>query len=182
MSIYEPAEDSYLMIKCLKKKLPAAISKNPDLKFLEIGCGSGVILEAAFKLGIKKNNILGVDINPEAVEHCKDLEFNSLVSDLFDSVNGKWDIVVFNPPYLPEDEMEPESSRVATTGGEKGHEIIVRFLEQAEDYVTGDGRIFVVTSSLAANIDFDELGYNAEEIFSEKMFFEQLVGWELRKK
>jgi len=51
--IYEPAEDSFLMSRILKEKIPSLIEKNSELKFLEIGAGSGIHLETAKKSGIK---------------------------------------------------------------------------------------------------------------------------------
>jgi len=45
--IYEPAEDSYLMSEALGAELPELLSKNPQLKLLEIGVGSGINLNIA---------------------------------------------------------------------------------------------------------------------------------------
>src|SRR4030043_201267 len=153
--IYQPAEDSFLMSQILKEKLPQLLTENPDLKFLEIGAGSGIHLETAKNLGIKKENIFSSDIDKKSVSHCTLLGFNCIHSDLFDKIpNQKFDIIIFNPPYLPEDAREPKDSKLATTGGKKGNEIILRFLKQAKDYLEKDGKIFLITSSLAENIDF----------------------------
>ncbi|MFH1889461.1 MAG: HemK2/MTQ2 family protein methyltransferase [Nanoarchaeota archaeon] len=181
-NIYQPAEDSFLLAEVLKKKLPLLVKKNLDLKFLEIGCGSGVLLQETLKLGVKKENIFSCDINPDAVAHCIDLGFSCIQSDLFDKIPAqKYDIIVFNPPYLPEDEREPEDSKRATTGGKKGNEIILRFLEEAKKYLKKEGRIFLITSSLAEDVDFESLGYFAREVSSKKMFFEKITAWEVRR-
>jgi len=58
-SIYQPAEDSYLLSKVLGKEIPKLLKKNQHLQFLEIGSGSGILLETAKKLGIKREHILG---------------------------------------------------------------------------------------------------------------------------
>jgi release factor glutamine methyltransferase len=178
-SIYQPAEDSYLMTRILKIQIPDLLVKNPDLKFLEIGAGSGIHLETAHSSGIKKENIFSSDINMNAVTHCSSLGYSCIYSDLFDNINGKYDLIVFNPPYLPEDSRESPESRISTTGGSKGIEIIIRFLKNAKNYLEEDGRIFLITSSLAEEIDFMELGYKAVEVGCEKMFFERLCIWEL---
>src|SRR3989344_3972816 len=133
--IYEPAEDSYLMSDALKKELPLLLKKNPELKFLEIGCGSGINLNVALDAGINRKNIFGSDINNDAVKHCRKLDFKCIESDLFSNIKGKFDVVVFNPPYLPLDKHEPKASRNSTTGGLKGNEIIVRFLKKAKNYL-----------------------------------------------
>ena len=183
-SIYQPAEDSFLMSNILKENIPYLLEKNPDLKFLEIGAGSGLHLQTAFTFGIKKENIFSSDINKNAVSHCSSLGFNCIYSDLFEnfSENEKFDIIIFNPPYLPEDKNEPKSSRIATTGGKKGNEIILRFLHQAKNYINKEGKIYLITSSLSEDVYFYELGYNSKEIGCEKLFFERLCVWELSVK
>ena len=177
--IYLPAEDSYLLSKILEKEIPKLVKKNEHLQFLEVGSGSGILLETAKKSGIKREHIFGADINQEAVEHCKNLDFNCIYSNLFENVNGKYDIIVFNPPYLPEDSREPADSRLATTGGLQGSEIINKFLKQAENYLEKDGRIFLLISSLTKNINWRE--YHKKLLGKEKLFFEELKVWELKK-
>ncbi|MCX6750933.1 MAG: methyltransferase [Candidatus Pacearchaeota archaeon] len=179
-NIYQPAEDSYLMSGILKEQLPGLLEENPDLKFLEIGAGSGIHLETAYNSGIKKDNIFSSDINKNAVSHCNLLGFNCVYSDLFENITGKFDIIIFNPPYLPEDSREPAESRLSTTGGSKGNEIILRFLRDAKNYLEKDGKIFLITSSLTEDLDFQELGYDAKELGCEKLFFERLCVWELK--
>lgn len=180
MPVYTPSEDSFLMSQILKEKLPELLKENPNLKFLEVGVGSGIHLETAKNLGIKKENIFSSDIDIKSVNHCNLLGFNCIHSDLFDKIPKlKFNLIIFNPPYLPEDSREPKDSKLATTGGKKGNEIILRFLKQAKDFLEKDGKIFLITSSLAENIDFASLGYSAKEIGCEKLFFERLCVWEL---
>ena len=182
MTIYQPAEDSYLMSRILKEQIPDILQLNPELRFLEIGAGSGIHLETAFNLGIKKENIFSCDIDQKSVSHCNVLGFNCIYSDLFENVNGKYDIIIFNPPYLPQDPKEPKESQVATTGGKKGDEIILKFLQQARNYLTKGGKIFLITSSLAPEINFENLNYSAKEIGCESLFFERLCIWEITTK
>jgi release factor glutamine methyltransferase len=178
--MYQPAEDSFLMSRILKEQVPNLIKQNSDLKFLEIGAGSGIHLETASSLGIKKENIFSSDIDKKSVSHCSSLGFNCVHSDLFENISEKYDLIIFNPPYLPEDSREPKSSKLATTGGKKGNEIILKFLENAKNYLKVDGKIFLITSSLAEDVNFEKLGYNAKEIGCEKLFFERLCIWELK--
>jgi release factor glutamine methyltransferase len=179
-SVYVPAEDSYLMSRILKEKIPSILEKNSNLKFLEIGAGSGIHLQTVYNLGIKKENIYSSDINKSAVSHCNLLGFNCIYSDLFENIEGKYNMIIFNPPYLPKDSRESKSSRLNTTAGKKGNEIILKFLEQAKDYLEKNGEIFLITSSLSEDINFEKLGYKAREIGCEKLFFESLCIWELR--
>lgn len=176
-NIYSPEEDSYLLSNILRKKIPIFLKKNQDLKFLEIGCGSGIQLKTALESGIKKENIFSCDLNPDAVKHCRLLGFNCFYSNLFENINGKFDIIVFNPPYLPEDSREPIDSRIATTGGKKGSEVLNKFLKQAKKHLAKNARIFIIVSSLAKRVDF--AGYKKKKIGEKKIFFEKLSVFEL---
>tara|TARA_Y100000310_G_scaffold305866_1_gene346503 strand:- start:2414 stop:2959 length:546 start_codon:yes stop_codon:yes gene_type:complete len=175
--IYSPEEDSYLLSKVLKKKISKFLNKNPNLTFLEIGSGSGIQLKTALKLGVKKQNIFSSDINSAAVKHCKKLGFNCIKSDLFENIKGKFDIIIFNPPYLPENLEEPRDSKISTTGGKKGSEIINKFLKQAKYHLNENGKIFLLTSNLTKGINF--LNYQKKIILKKKLFFEELFILEL---
>lgn len=175
--IYQPSEDSYLLNRILKEQLPSLLKENTNLKFLEIGAGSGIHLETALNCGVKKENIFSVDIDRKSVSHCNLLGFNCAHSDLFENVKGNFDVIIFNPPYLPEDKREDKESSRATTSGKNGSEIINRFLKDAKKYLKKNGIIFLVTSSLTENIDF--LDYDKKEAGCEKLFFERLCVWKL---
>jgi release factor glutamine methyltransferase len=175
--IYQPEEDSYLLQSILKIQILKLLKKNPELKFLEIGIGSGIQLQIAKELDVK--NIFGVDINEEAVKFCKNLGFNCEKSNLFENINEKYDLIIFNPPYLPENKDEPENSKIATTGGEKGSEIINEFLKQSKKYLEKNGKIFLLTSSLTKEINWQS--YKKKLIARKKLFFEELMIWELNR-
>jgi len=177
--IYSPAEDSYLMSETLKKKLPGLLKKNPNLRLLEIGCGSGFNMQTLVSLGVNKKNIFSCDINNEAVNHCKKLGFNCVRSDLFENVRGKFDVIFFNPPYLPFDKDEPNDSRLNTTGGKRGSETILRFLKEVKNYLANGGKIILITSSLSKDINFKKFNYRAKIVGSKKLFFEKINCWEL---
>ena len=168
--IYKPAEDSYLLTDTLKKYV-----KNTNLKAIEIGIGSGIQLQTLKEIGIK--DIYGVDINKKAITQCENLGFRCITSDLFDHVKGKFDLIVFNPPYLPENRKEPKSSKLATTGGKLGSEIINKFLKQAKNHLNPNGRIYLLTSSLTKDINW--LNYKKKLLGKKKLFFEELFVWEV---
>jgi release factor glutamine methyltransferase len=172
MEIYEAREDSYLLSQILKKEISILFKKKPNLKFLEIGCGSGIQIECILELGIKKENILCCDINLEAVKFCKRLGVNCIKSDLFENIKEKFDIIAFNPPYLPFEQAEPKSSRSATTGGKSGSEIINRFLKNAKYHLNKNGEIILLTSSLTKNINWNN--YKKSVLGKKKLFFEEL--------
>lgn len=181
--IYHPAEDSYFLTRILKQEIPKLLQENPDLMFLEIGTGSGIHLETAFNSGIKKENIFSCDINANAVSHCTSLGFHCIYSDLFEKILGKFDIIVFNPPYLAEDKHDKNPD---TSAGKKGDETILKFLIQAKNHLNENGRIFLLLSSLTPldNIErqIKHLNYNKKFLGNEKLFYEELYVWELSAK
>ncbi|MBI4116793.1 methyltransferase [Candidatus Pacearchaeota archaeon] len=177
-TIYSPSEDSFLLSEVLEKNLPKMLSKNPNLFLLEVGSGSGINLETALKSDVKKENIFSCDINVSAVKQCKISGFNCIKSDLFEKIRGKYDVIIFNPPYLPRDSREPKSSRLSTTGGKNGSEIINRFLKDAKKFLKKNGKIFFVSSIMTKGINFE--GYKKKKIAEKKLFFEKLFVWELK--
>lgn len=139
--IYEPAEDTYLLAEAVKKYVKG--------KVLDMGTGSGYLAVLAAK---KAKHVLAVDIDREAISFCKKkYNLKNIAwqqSDLFSRIKGKFDTIIFNPPYLPYDRREPKESQRVTTGGKHGYEILVRFLKECPAYLTRTGKILVVFSSL----------------------------------
>ncbi len=174
--IYEPREDSLLIAKVLEEELESDKEKSEKIKtILEIGCGSGLLSIIAAKRGCY---VLAADINPAAVECAKrNAELNgakmeTAQSDLFERISGKFDLIVFNPPYLPEE--QDEKSR-AWAGG-KSLEVITRFTEGVKEHLEKDGKILIVISSLSnpESIlkEFSDSGFDA------KIAAERKVPWE----
>src|SRR3989344_4083548 len=167
--IYEPREDSFLLEKAVRR-----FSKKR--KVLEIGCGSGTQLEAARASGALE--VLGVDSDAESVEFCREKGLNVIESNLFKNVEGKFNLIIFNPPYLPSDEREDYESSLATSGGKKGDEIILRFLKEVGNYLDDDGIILLVVSSLTPieRIEkiLSEQNFEKEVVVSENFFMEKL--------
>ncbi len=96
MDIYEPAEDSYLLEKHVREEAYGRV--------LDVGTGSGIQALAAAS-NSKVRDVTAVDVNPEAVSSLKGKNRKITVkqSDLFENVTGKFNIIIFNPPYLPQD-------------------------------------------------------------------------------
>ena len=165
--IYEPAEDSFLLQKYVEKYAFG--------KVLDIGSGSGIQAEAALK---KTKNILAVDINKEAVKLLKGKGINSKYSDLFSNVKGKFDLIIFNPPYLPEEEKEDLETKLVTTGGKYGYEILERFFKNAKKFLNKNGKILIVFSSLTNKKKVDSLvkkyGFKFKLLEEKGLFFEKL--------
>jgi len=170
--IYPPSGDSFFFSNFLEKYLSIA---DKNIKYLDMGCGSGVLSETTSKF-LDKKNILAVDINPDAVAFVKQKNFNTVQSDLFKNIHDKFDLITFNAPYLPLDNREPKSSQIATTGGKHGDEITVKFLKQAKRYLNKNGKIFLLISSLTPTNKIKK--FNGKIVSRKKIFFEELQIWE----
>jgi len=176
--IYSPEEDSYLLSDAIYSEVKKLLKKNSNLRCLEIGMGSGIQLLTLKKAGVKKENIYGVDINIDSVKLCQKLGFNSIHSDLFSNVQGRYDLIIFNPPYLPiSNNKEDSESQLITTGGKMGSEILNKFLIDSKKYLEKNGKIYILVSSLTQSINF--LDYKKKTINSKKIFFEELKTIEL---
>ncbi len=157
--IYEPQEDSYLLQKYVRKFARG--------KVLDMGTGSGIQALAALE---KTPDVLAVDISEDAVKLLKGKGVNAKVSNLFSKVEGKFDLIIFNPPYLPPDRYDKDRS---TSGG---IQIIDRFLSQAKNFLNKDGRILLVFSSLTGDVNslLKKYGYKFECLEKQNHFFEKL--------
>ncbi len=172
--IYRPAEDSFLLAESVKKE----ILQNHPKKILDMGSGSGIQAETAIKAGAEEKNVFLVDINPLAIAYLKNKFPKSEVirSDLFEKLktSSRFNLIIFNPPYLPDDEFD---IGIDTAGGEKGSEITNEFLEQAKKHLSGNGKIILLTSSLTKGINWKS--YKKKLLGKKKIFFEELYVWEL---
>ncbi len=173
--VYNPAEDSYLLIK--------SIVATRGEEALDMGCGSGIVALHLAKNGCR---VTAADINSTAVENTRknaemnNFEIECLESDLFSRIEGKFDLIAFNPPYLP-----TSGEDIAWDGGRGGMEIIERFLEDAWKYLKKEGRIYMIVSSLTSMEKLmDKFGgkYSFYKISEERYFFESLMVYEISLK
>lgn len=176
--VYLPAEDSYLLRAWVEEFAKGTV--------LDIGTGTGIQAIAASKKAAK---VIAIDLDPNALEYAKqqaevmdikNIEFRS--SDLFSAVKSseKFDMIVFNPPYLPE---HPYDKEIDTTGGKHGYETIFRFLEQAKQHLKPNGKILLVFSSFSKPDKILEkaasLGYRHNLLQKKHVSFEDLFIYEL---
>jgi release factor glutamine methyltransferase len=174
--IYAQAEDSYLLQGCIKKFL----KKRKINSALDMGSGSGIQAQTFVDCGVKPQNIFLVDINKNAIKSLK-LKFKNskvIYSDLFSSVEGNFDLIVFNPPYLPENKFDKNKD---TSGGKLGNEIIIKFLDQAKNHLNKNGAILLLISSFTPQVNFLRLGYKKVILTRKKIFYEELSVLELKK-
>ena len=80
--------------------MQAAIKEaRPEDHVLEVGCGSGLV---SLELARQVESLVALDINPHAVRATRERGVEVIRSDLFEGIRGKFDLIIFNPPYLPQ--------------------------------------------------------------------------------
>ncbi len=174
--LYEPQEDSHL----LKGAVLSYLAAHRVRRMLDLCTGKGIIAAACEG---KVPEILGVDINPQAVAFCREAypALRFLVSDLFSSVEGRFDLITCNPPYLPDETGDPD---IALDGGPTGHELIVRILEGARQHLASGGALLLLYSTRSGPEAIDEaakgLGYTKEKLSEQSFFFETLSVYAFR--
>ena len=173
--VYPPAEDTFLVVD--------HATVGPTL--LEIGTGSGLISIYYSKMGIR---VSACDISPAAVACTRanadrnNTHINAFVSDLFAEVHGKYDTIIFNPPYLPAaDEVE---DAIQWNGGRDGFAVVRPFLDSAHRFLNSEGNIFIVLSSLTDHqtLKLEYSNYSFDLVASESFFFERILLFSLRAK
>lgn len=178
--VYNPSDDSYMLLRIVE------VARGET--FLEVGAGTGLIAIHAAKMGA---NVTATDVNPHAVELTRrnaarnQVRIQVLQSDLFDKVNGYFDVIAFNPPYLPSDSSSTSWIERSWSGGEKGSEILVSFLEQAWRHLAPGGRIYMVLSSLTGLTSVLKAAkerYESEMLEEQRMFFESMFAYRFRAK
>lgn len=132
----------------------------PGMRALDIGTGSGVI---AFALAKNGAHVTAVDINTQALDLAREnaqdlgLDIDFVLSDTYENVQGKFDLIVSNPPYIREDERESLARELdfedprALFSGEDGLDVIRKILEGARDHLKPGGL-------LAIEIGYDQGG------------------------
>jgi len=170
--VYAPAEDTFMIAKHMPRDLKGK-------KVLDLGCGSGML---AIVAAINGGEVTASDINPTALkdtirnsEHY-DVKIKTVKSDLFEKIKDKYDLIVFNPPYVPSDEHDiyiSPSLRKALVSGKRGTDIMKKFLKEFTSHLNKGGKVLLIVSSLnKIKDDLERKGW--KELDSASFFFEKL--------
>jgi release factor glutamine methyltransferase len=145
-TVYEPAEDSYLLIDAALNEIAGSKQR---LRILEIGTGSGIVTSAMLR-DAPEHRYAATDISPHAVTCARANRVPVVRADLFRGLRGRFDLIIFNPPYLPTapDERVDGWLDYAWNGGDDGRSVIDRFLERAQAFLADRGSILLLLSSL----------------------------------
>lgn len=143
-----PRQDTEVLVESVLDVL------EPGMRVLDMCTGSGCILISLLKLGSQVTGT-GVDISEEALEvACRntekiDVDATFLHSDLFSNVEGKYDVIVSNPPYIRtavieelKEEVKFHDPFLALDGKEDGLYFYRKIIEEASDYLKPNGRLY----------------------------------------
>ena len=127
----------------------------PSCTLLDLCTGSGAI-GIALKYERPEINVFASDISSSALkiaeENAKRLvngEISFIESDLFNRINGTFNIIVSNPPYIPSNTIDDlavevrREPRISLDGGKDGLEIIERLITNARDHLFSEGILLI---------------------------------------
>ena len=175
--VYEPAEDTFLLLRAALREV------GPADCVLEMGCGRGLISR---ELTSKARRVIATDINPHALRMARKMGIWAVRADLFRGIGARFDLILFNPPYLPTEPQDKVDGwlNLAFDGGVSGRGTINPFLEDLRDHLAPGGRALLLVSTLSGLSEIEEKarseGLEAMVVAREKYFFEELVVLRLR--
>lgn len=151
-------------------------------RVLDVCTGSGCIAIAIAKLG-KPLIVHGVDISEEALAVARQnaTELNASVElfagDLMTKMDGQYDVIVSNPPYIPPSvieglmlEVRLHEPMLALDGGQDGLEFYRRIAGQAVTRLAPNGRLFLeIGCEQAAAVAeiLQKQGYREVQVFQD---------------
>jgi len=148
--VYQPAEDSFLLLETAKKEV-----RSSD-RVLEIGVGSGYVSSGLLS---SCRMLVATDRNPHATVIAHATGVPVILTDIATGLCGPFDLILFNPPYLPTDPAEriDDWLELALDGGPSGREVIARFLCEIPGIISPGGRVLLLISSLTGPDEISDL-------------------------
>jgi release factor glutamine methyltransferase len=157
-SVLVPRPETEMLINaCLELVNSKLTSRNSTVKvvnILDLCTGSGAV-GLSLKFENHMTSLTLSDISPAALAVAKrnaerlKLDVNIVESDLFQNIQGEYDIIVSNPPYVPTAEIETLSRevqnepRLALDGGEDGLDLIRKIIPEAKKHLAPGGGLFL---------------------------------------
>lgn len=169
--VYQPSEDTSTLARALRGYGGESC--------LELGFGSGAILQA---LVPRFRMVVGTDILSVAQAAFAKGEVEVVLADRATCFrNMSFDLVTFNPPYLPSENVQD----TAVDGGKGGIEVPISFLREALRVVKPNGKVVLLLSDEGDIEGFREFceseGLVVRQVASAGVFFENLLVFEISR-
>jgi len=161
----EPRADTETLVEAVLRDLCEQPAH--PLRILDLGTGSGAVLTAILSECPAATGI-GIDLAPGALETAREnARLHGLADrarfvcmDFFNALDGRFDVIVSNPPYIPTLDiagLAPEVAdfdpHLALDGGNDGLDAYRRIFESAPDYLRQGGLVAVeIGMSQAADV------------------------------
>lgn len=137
--VYKGSTDTELFCKILP------IKKGCDV--WDIGTGTGLIALSAKQKGA--GYILATDLNPDAVKNAKEnsrllkLKIDVREADVFGSINKKFDVITFNPPFTD----QKAKAKHDISFWDKDYKTTKKFFKGIKSHLKPGGKAFIAWSS-----------------------------------
>lgn len=180
-----PRQDTEILIETILER-----EKDKEQKILDVCTGSGCIA-ISLKKYLEKSEVVAVDISREALDIAKMNQENLraditlLESNLFEKVEGKFDIIVSNPPYIKTKEIETLMDEVksfepmlALDGREDGLFFYRKIIKEGRTYLKKGGRMYVeigCDQGKAVSFLFQKYGYQEIHIRKDLAGLDRIV-------
>lgn len=148
-----PRPDTETLIEAVRD----LVSDTKALRICDVGTGSGAIAVTLASL-FPKCDVTATDLSKEAIElatknaetHCVKDRIHFIQCDLISESSGRFDLIVSNPPYIPDkdrEDLQPEirlfEPEGALFGGEDGLDVIRRLISTSVDLLVTGGSLLV---------------------------------------
>lgn len=153
--VYEPAEDSFLLLDALEKDYDFIQTIGPAV-CMEVGSGSGVCVTFLARMIGPSAVYWASDINPVAANLTKktatynDVQIEPVVTDLVGGFLPRLkhcvDVLLFNPPYVvtPPEEVGSNSIEASWAGGTDGRQVMDQLFPKVKDILSPNGVFYLV--------------------------------------
>lgn len=151
-----PQPDTEVLVEQAILKIQEIIEKKDKATVLDLCTGSGAIAISLKKHFQKNIEIYASDISEKALEVAKKNtknilkeDINFILSDMFDNINLKFDIIVSNPPYIKTNVIKTLSldvqrePQIALDGGEDGLKFYRIMRNNIKEYLNNEGYLLM---------------------------------------
>lgn len=153
----EPRDDTEALVDLVLPEIRSIADRYGEAKIVDMGTGTGAIA-IALLANVDGLKATAVDISDDALktaslnaENARVADrFSSLKSDWFSGFSGKFDMIISNPPYIPESEISTLATEVkkydplrALSGGKDGLQFYRKLAEESRLFLKPHGMIAV---------------------------------------